>query len=141
MRQSRQIGMVGAVLLGVVLWGAPATGQTLEEDIPCHKEIRTYCADVQPGGGRILQCLKQHESALSMLCVHRLNALQETFSGTLSACREDWTAHCYHPRAATDRQGVLQCLQGTQAKVSVGCQKALQAAGGSQGQRPRGTVP
>ena len=140
MRQSRHIGTVGAVLLGVVLWGAPATGQT-QEEIPCHTEIRTYCADVQPGGGRILQCLKQHESALSGVCVHRLRALQETFSGSLSACRDDWTAHCYHPRVAIDRQGVLQCLQTTQAKVSAGCQKALQAAGGSQRKRPSGTAP
>jgi hypothetical protein len=140
MRRSRHSGTVGAVLLGVVLWGAPATGQT-QEEIPCHKEVRTYCADVQPGGGHILQCLKQHESALSRVCVYRLQALQETFSGSLSACRDDWTTHCYHPRGAIDRQGVLQCLRATQAKVSAGCQEALQVAGGSQHQRPRGTVP
>jgi hypothetical protein len=88
-----------------------------------------------------LQCLKQHESALSMVCIRRLRALQETFSGSLSACRKDWTAYCYHPHAATDRQGILQCLQATQAKVSAGCQKTLQAAGGNQRQRPHGTVP
>lgn len=29
---------------------------------------KTLCAGVQPGGGRIIQCLKEHKSALSTKC-------------------------------------------------------------------------
>lgn len=31
-------------------------------------EVRKICADVQPGGGRIFQCLKDHKSTLSDKC-------------------------------------------------------------------------
>ena len=101
-------------------------GQNRQSDL-----IGALCADVQPGGGRILQCLRNNESKLSLACAKRVRDLQEAASGPLGACREDWVAYCYHPRASTDRQAILQCLQAHQAEVSVGCQKALQGTSGT----------
>jgi hypothetical protein len=139
MPRPRHIGILGGVLLGAVLWGGPAAGQG--EEMPCQKEIQTYCAAVQPGGGRILECLKQHEASLSPVCVLRMSDLRETFSGPMSACRDDWAAFCYHSRASTDRSGVVQCLQTNQDQVSAGCRKALPTTGRGQQQRFRGTTP
>ncbi|PWR18834.1 cysteine rich repeat-containing protein [Zavarzinia compransoris] len=34
----------------------------------CAKDIETLCPGVQPGGGRILQCLKQHRKEVSADC-------------------------------------------------------------------------
>lgn len=34
----------------------------------CKEDIQKDCKDVKPGGGRILQCLKQHEASLSPSC-------------------------------------------------------------------------
>ncbi len=34
----------------------------------CGGDIKTYCAKVQPGEGRILKCLKQNETTLSPTC-------------------------------------------------------------------------
>ena len=34
----------------------------------CEPEAKRFCPDVKPGGGRILQCLHQHESDLSPGC-------------------------------------------------------------------------
>lgn len=128
----------GAVAVGVV--GLMLPGAVLAQEIPCTEEIRTFCADVQPGGGRIMQCLKTNEAKLSPACTGRMNDLQGTVSGPLGACRDDWTALCYHPRASTGRQEMIQCLQAHQAKVSAGCQKALQGVSGKR-QQPRGTTP
>ena len=128
----------GAVALG--LFGACISGEVRAQEIPCTEEIRTLCADVQPGGGRILQCLKTNESKLSPACTGRVNDLQEFVSGPLGTCRDDWAALCYHPRVSTGRQEMIQCLQAQQAKVSAGCQKALQTVSG-QRQRTRGTTP
>lgn len=38
----------------------------------CNEEVRNYCAEVQPGGGRIVQCLKQNASKLSRTCQEAL---------------------------------------------------------------------
>jgi len=38
----------------------------------CEGDIKTHCAGVQPGGGRILNCLKQHEAALTPACKGQL---------------------------------------------------------------------
>lgn len=34
----------------------------------CRGDVSNFCKDVQPGGGRILQCLKQNEAKLSPAC-------------------------------------------------------------------------
>lgn len=34
----------------------------------CEPEIHAFCSGVQPGGGRILKCLKAHKSQLSPVC-------------------------------------------------------------------------
>jgi hypothetical protein len=111
------------------------------QELPCTEEIRTFCADVQPGGGRILQCLKANEAKLSPACVKRIADLRAAISGPVgTACRDDWAALCYHPTAATDRQSILQCLETNRANLSTGCKKALQSASGTR-QQPRGMVP
>jgi hypothetical protein len=34
----------------------------------CQSDVRQFCTGVNPGAGRIAQCLKQHESGLSSTC-------------------------------------------------------------------------
>jgi Cysteine rich repeat len=45
---------------------APPAMQAVEK--ACADEIAKFCKDVQPGGGRIGQCLKAHKADLSMDC-------------------------------------------------------------------------
>ena len=100
-----QLIWLGVVALGLAAGVVRSEGQT--QEMPCTDEIRMLCADVQPGGGRLMQCLKNNESKLSMACAQRFHDLQETVSGPLGACRDDWVAYCYHPRASTSRQGMI----------------------------------
>ena len=138
MRVLRRFLLPGAVVCGLLCGVLPYAVRA--QDLPCTEEIRTLCANVQPGGGRILQCLKANEAKLSPACTRRVNELQGAVSGPLGACRDDWAALCYHPRAATDRQAMLQCLQAFRANVSAGWQMALQSMSGT-GQQPRGMAP
>jgi hypothetical protein len=34
----------------------------------CQNDVQQFCKDIKPGGGRLAQCLKQHESELSSTC-------------------------------------------------------------------------
>jgi hypothetical protein len=129
----------GAVACGLVC--GVLTSEVRAQEIPCTEEIRTFCADVQPGGGRILQCLKNNEAKLSPACTGRVNDLQGAVSGPLGACRDDWAALCYHPKASTGRQEMIQCLQANQAKLSAGCQKAVREATGARRERTGDKAP
>ena len=132
--------LLGAVAGGLLCGVLPSSARA--QDLPCTEEIRTFCADVQPGGGRILQCLKANEAKLPPACVRRIDDLRAAFSGPVgAACRDDWAALCYHPKASTDRQAMLQCLQANQAQVSTGCQKALREGTGPRRERAGERMP
>ena len=111
------------------------------QEMPCSEEIQKFCASVEPGGGRILQCLIANESKLSSACMQRMHDFQDAVSGPMGACRDDWVALCYHPRASTERQAMTDCLRAHEKKVSAGCRKALQGTGDMQRQRSKGMMP
>lgn len=62
-----------------------AAGPALAEDAPaqpvrakmaCRPDVQRLCADVQPGGGRILACLKGHSADLSPDCSTALATME-----------------------------------------------------------------
>jgi len=135
----RHLFFCGVVVVGVI--GVGGSWAVSAQELPCTDEIQRFCADVQPGKGRIVECLRRHEAQLSPACVQRIADFAATINTPVGrACREDWAALCYHPRAATDRQAMLDCVKAHRAKVSAGCRKALDDASGKPQQR-RGMVP
>jgi hypothetical protein len=38
----------------------------------CAEDVRTFCGDVQPGGGRVLNCLKTKKEIISPACRKRV---------------------------------------------------------------------
>jgi hypothetical protein len=38
------------------------------KDNPCKADVARLCPNVEPGGGRIIRCLKDHEADLSDAC-------------------------------------------------------------------------
>lgn len=42
----------------------------------CKSDIQRLCPDVQPGGGRILQCLKSHKQEMTVGCAQGLAKLK-----------------------------------------------------------------
>jgi hypothetical protein len=39
---------------------------------PCQEDARRFCPDVRPGQGRILECLREHQSELSEACKEKI---------------------------------------------------------------------
>jgi hypothetical protein len=42
--------------------------QVNEADQACHDDVMLFCSGIQPGGGRIVQCLKDNGSSVSFNC-------------------------------------------------------------------------
>ena len=71
------IGMV-LVFSGVVSaqqkGPAEAVAQGIVESVAkgCDKEIKTYCKDVTPGEGRLIQCIDKNDAKVSKRCKQAL---------------------------------------------------------------------
>ena len=65
--------LVSSSLVVVGVFGVISPNVVWAEDLPCTAEMRTFCAGVQPGQGRIVKCLRQHEAQLSPACVKRID--------------------------------------------------------------------
>jgi hypothetical protein len=90
---------------GALAGDAPGTG-------PCRDDARTLCAAVQPGGGRAVACLKQHEADLSPGCQAALPTIEHCVQEVQSLC------------SVTGRRALRSCLRENANKLSPECQRA-----------------
>jgi hypothetical protein len=44
---------------------------------PCADDVAKFCKDVNPGGGAIIKCLKEHEAELSDECKAQLHQMKK----------------------------------------------------------------
>jgi len=45
----------------------------------CSGDIALFCKDIQPGGGRIIKCLREHDKELSSSCSAKLEVIGKRF--------------------------------------------------------------
>lgn len=62
----RIFGMLAAAF---VLAASAAHAQTADERTACQEDFKKFCANVTPGGGRIIACLAQQKDKLSPACL------------------------------------------------------------------------
>ena len=97
----------------------------------CEKELKSYCANVKPGEGRVLACLFSHNDKLSGRCEYALYdaaAQLERFVAALSyvvnECEDDLQKYCGSVRAGEGR--LAECLlEKNKGKISKRCNQAI----------------
>lgn len=47
----------------------------------CGQDIATYCADVKPGGGRLIKCLSPHFNELTPVCREHFGPIKARYEG------------------------------------------------------------
>ena len=81
----------------------------------CKADYTKFCKSTQPGGGRIAECLKSHESELAPACKSALD--------TASACGPEVKKICGDAKGSA----VRECVKAHAAEFSEACRATLPA--------------
>lgn len=120
MRASR--GLSNGVAIGAVLClGLAFSGDALAQaaNADCRADAAKFCAQVQPGAGRVAQCLKESQWQISAACREHAEAVARRTSETLQACRDEALLYC--SSAEIDAGGISQCLNRAKGPLSAEC--------------------
>jgi hypothetical protein len=118
-----KMGYELVILTALLLSGSVAVAQQAGK--PCVSDIKTLCAGIQAGEGRIKTCIKSHLTELSPTCEDRL--LTVAVTGQL--CKADITKLCAGIVPGTG--GIRACIKSHMTEVSDACRDAMsQAAAG-----------
>ncbi len=110
------------VAMGLGLWAATTVAQGLG---PCAEDVAKFCKDVQPGGGRMAQCLKAHENELSGACKEHIAQIKQRGREFQEACQDDVRKFCKDVKPGSGR--IMHCLKEHQDELSPECKEKLLA--------------
>jgi exonuclease VII small subunit len=116
---------VFAAVLACVAW-LVATNVHAQAPRPCAEDVEKFCKDVQPGGGRIAECLKQHEKELSGPCRQEMQEARERVKEVHQACADD--VHTFCGDVIPGKGRVARCLKEHANQLSPECKKELEDA-------------
>ena len=108
------------ILTALLLPGSVAVAQQTGK--PCASDIKTFCAGVQPGEGRIKACIKSHLTELSPTCQDSVL----TVAVTGKVCKSDIAKLCAGIVPGTG--GIRACIKSHMAEVSDPCRDAMSRA-------------
>ena len=93
------------------------------EDRPCRPDVEKFCADVEPGGGRIASCLGQHGAELSRECVTQVQEMRKRWLAAHEACDDDVDKFCQDIEPGERR--VVACLKDHMRDLSKECRGVM----------------
>ena len=109
-----------AALLASPAMAAPAAGKGQG---PCAEDMTKFCKDVQPGGGRIVACMKEHEKDLSAACKQHIAEVKERAKEAQAACSDDVMKFCKDVQSGGGR--ILRCLKEHENDLSPDCKSKM----------------
>ncbi|HEY1782533.1 MAG TPA: cysteine rich repeat-containing protein [Roseiarcus sp.] len=78
----RHLALATALSLATLVSAAPsALAQRAEAMKYCKADVARLCPGVQPGGGRIIACLKAHKEEMSIGCGKALQGMKGKMGG------------------------------------------------------------
>jgi len=110
-------------LLLAVLLVIPAVAfpESPAEQRPCAGELERFCRDVQPGEGRIMECLQEHDRDLSAACRDKVNVVLARQEVAKQACLKDIEKFCADVTPGGER--LMKCLKPHLRELSPHCRE------------------
>lgn len=90
---------------------------------PCKADVEKFCKDIKPGEGRIIKCMKEHESELSEACKATRGEKKEAMREGIAACREDIQSKCSGVKPGEGR--IIKCLKEHEADLKPACRDSV----------------
>jgi hypothetical protein len=87
----------------------------------CATDIQSYCAGVEQGEGRIVQCLRSHQQQLSPGCQRGMTSAAGLMKEVVQACEDDVHKYCAGAAPGTTKD----CLRTNFRALSFGCKREL----------------
>jgi hypothetical protein len=112
------------ILLIFAILSLTATGALAQQPAivnACAADMKSFCAGVTPGGGRLEACIKSHSRELSEGC--RAALLKD--AALRNACAADVKQNCDGVPSGGGRLGA--CMKAHFANLSDACKKAFEA--------------
>jgi hypothetical protein len=111
--------MLKILSIGAALSFLLVSSAVAEPRLPCAAEIKTVCAKVDPGEGRIAACIKENLKDLPA-CKDRLSKV----AAADKACREDVKKQCGSVRGRAQK---VKCLADALTDLGDACKTAIAA--------------
>jgi hypothetical protein len=93
----------------------------------CKEDEQKFCGSVQPGGGNIRDCMKQHEADLSQACKDNIaegkKKMEQKMAEIKEACGQDIQKYCANVTPGQGRE--IACLKSYDDKISAACKEKL----------------
>ena len=114
---TRLIAITSSLFLGIALL-LPSSMASAELTGACLKDAKAMCPGVEPGGGKIRDCLKTNIKGLSDECKDVL-----VKAVNVKACAADVKQHCADVKAGEGR--LEACMKSHVANLSDACKVAM----------------
>jgi hypothetical protein len=98
-----------------------------EESLTCADDIEKFCKEIKPGGGRILDCLKTHETKLAVSCRDKIGELKGIIKDCEQACSGDIAQFCKDVQPGGGR--IIKCLMEYDKEISSSCRSKIEMIG------------
>jgi hypothetical protein len=95
---------------------------------PCAGDLEKFCKDVQPGGGQIAKCLKEHEKDLSPACKQHIVQVKKRVHEFREVCEDDVLRLCADVKPGGGR--IIKCLIEHEGELSSECKAKMGARKG-----------
>lgn len=111
---------VAALWLAVLGTGFSPVTQAQSAQQACRADFAQFCKGIQPGQGRVLVCLREHQDRLSPECKSSLESAQTCANHARQLCGGSAGVD-----QAPDRQAMRQCLQQHRDELPANCRAEL----------------
>ncbi|MDO8526348.1 MAG: cysteine rich repeat-containing protein [Deltaproteobacteria bacterium] len=86
---------------------------------PCKADMQKLCAGVEPGHGRVWDCLKQHKDHVSPACKEKIEHKKEMVKEKADACNADREKFCKDVKPGKGH--IHKCLKKHDSELSPEC--------------------
>ena len=120
------IGTVSAALAATLLATTLHAADEPPGRGPCRADVEKLCKGIEPGQGRIMQCLKDKQDQVSPDCKQHLTQMREHMREFSEACKGDVEQYCKDVQPGQGHIG--KCLRQNEAKLSPACKEQMAQA-------------